>query len=149
MEKTLRLILWFSTRDRKTLLCYVQFINHLNCQLIFLNLNQGRKVNFLLKGLLHFPAIFTWTLCSFQIDNSYFSMVYITTFFSIFTSSRKSCLHPHKVKTNEECKDRSPLQWKSQKRFKNLVFCCSALTNTEKVNKPVITLFNMPCEIRR
>ncbi|KAG6419363.1 hypothetical protein SASPL_121583 [Salvia splendens] len=51
---------------------------------------------------------------------------------SKLSAERKSWLHPHKVKTNEECTDRSPLQWKCHKRFKNLVFCCSALTNTEK-----------------
>ncbi|XP_042016614.1 uncharacterized protein LOC121764659 isoform X2 [Salvia splendens] len=34
----------------KTLLCYVRFIKHLNCQMIRLNLNQRRIVNLLLKG---------------------------------------------------------------------------------------------------
>ncbi|KAL1555779.1 protein BREAST CANCER SUSCEPTIBILITY 1 [Salvia divinorum] len=48
------------------------------------------------------------------------------------SAERKSCIHQDKVKTNEECKDRSPSQWKSQKTFKNLVLCCSALINTEK-----------------
>ncbi|KAL1560489.1 protein BREAST CANCER SUSCEPTIBILITY 1 [Salvia divinorum] len=49
-------------------------------------------------------------------------------------SRKKSKLSAERksLKTNKECKDRSPSQWKSQKRFKNLVFCCSALTNTEK-----------------
>ncbi|KAG6407162.1 hypothetical protein SASPL_130146 [Salvia splendens] len=49
------------------------------------------------------------------------------------SAERKSCIHQDKVKTNEEGKDRSPVQWKSWKTFKNLVLCCSALTNTEKV----------------
>ncbi|KAG6404988.1 hypothetical protein SASPL_132567 [Salvia splendens] len=48
------------------------------------------------------------------------------------SAERKSCIHQDKVKTNEEGKDRSPVQWKSRKTFKNLVLCCSALTNTEK-----------------
>ncbi|KAK6150115.1 hypothetical protein DH2020_017640 [Rehmannia glutinosa] len=36
------------------------------------------------------------------------------------------------AKTNDERESGSTLQWKSQKKFKNLVLCCSALTNTEK-----------------
>ncbi|KAG6400580.1 hypothetical protein SASPL_137420 [Salvia splendens] len=40
----------------KTLLCYVRFIKHLNCQMIRLNLNQGRIVNLLLKGTLDIVA---------------------------------------------------------------------------------------------
>ncbi|KAH6825657.1 hypothetical protein C2S53_017629 [Perilla frutescens var. hirtella] len=48
------------------------------------------------------------------------------------SAERKSCIHQDQLKTNEECKSNSPSQWKSQKKFKNLVFCCSALTSTEK-----------------
>ncbi|KAI3455958.1 hypothetical protein Pfo_012621 [Paulownia fortunei] len=44
-------------------------------------------------------------------------------------AERKSCVQ---VKTTDECKSGSTLQWKSQKKFKNLVLCCSALNNTEK-----------------
>ncbi|XP_057763935.1 protein BREAST CANCER SUSCEPTIBILITY 1 homolog [Salvia miltiorrhiza] len=48
------------------------------------------------------------------------------------SAERKSCLRQDKVKTKEECKDSSPSHWKSQKKFRDLVFCCSALTNAEK-----------------
>ncbi|KAL0363608.1 UNVERIFIED_CONTAM: protein BREAST CANCER SUSCEPTIBILITY 1 [Sesamum calycinum] len=43
---------------------------------------------------------------------------------------RKSCVQL--VKTTGECESGAASQWKSQKRFKNLVLCCSALTNAEK-----------------
>lgn len=59
--------------------------------------------------------------------------LYHNFFFLVSSPSRKSCLHQDKVKTYGDCKDSSPSQWKSQKKFKNLVICCSALTNTEKV----------------
>ncbi|KAL7131114.1 hypothetical protein ABFS83_13G177100 [Erythranthe nasuta] len=38
----------------------------------------------------------------------------------------------HQMKATDERKSGSSLQWKSEKKFKNLVLCCSALTNTEK-----------------
>ncbi|KAL8033722.1 hypothetical protein ABFX02_13G177100 [Erythranthe guttata] len=38
----------------------------------------------------------------------------------------------HQIKATDERKSGSSLQWKSEKKIKNLVLCCSALTNTEK-----------------
>ncbi|KAL7089444.1 hypothetical protein ACP275_13G187300 [Erythranthe tilingii] len=38
----------------------------------------------------------------------------------------------HQTKATDERKSGSSLKWKSEKKFKNLVLCCSALTNTEK-----------------
>ncbi|KAL0398289.1 UNVERIFIED_CONTAM: protein BREAST CANCER SUSCEPTIBILITY 1 [Sesamum radiatum] len=43
---------------------------------------------------------------------------------------RKSCVQ--QVKPTGECESGAASQWKSQKKFKNLVLCCSALTNAEK-----------------
>ncbi|KAG8385241.1 hypothetical protein BUALT_Bualt03G0021600 [Buddleja alternifolia] len=46
------------------------------------------------------------------------------------SAESESCLQ--QVKTTAERKTSSNLLWKSQKKFKNLVLCCSALTNAEK-----------------
>lgn len=60
----------FSTCDRKTLLCYVQRIIHLSCQVMCLNLNPERKENLLLKGLLHIGQC-VWTLSIVRIGYSF------------------------------------------------------------------------------
>ncbi|GER24630.1 protein BREAST CANCER SUSCEPTIBILITY 1 homolog [Striga asiatica] len=44
--------------------------------------------------------------------------------------SRKSSIH--QAKASDECNSGSTMQWKTQKKLKSLVLCCSALTNTEK-----------------
>ncbi|CAA0832292.1 Protein BREAST CANCER SUSCEPTIBILITY 1 homolog [Striga hermonthica] len=44
--------------------------------------------------------------------------------------NRKSSIH--QAKASDECKSGSTMQWKTQKKLKSLVLCCSALTNTEK-----------------
>lgn len=42
---------------------------------------------------------------------------------------------PIEQKQATEYKSGSNLHWKSQKKLKNLVLCCSALTDAEKVKK--------------
>ncbi|KAL8468583.1 hypothetical protein ACS0TY_031684 [Phlomoides rotata] len=48
------------------------------------------------------------------------------------SAERKPCTLQNQLKTTEECKSHSDMQWKSPKKMKNLVLCCSALTNAEK-----------------
>lgn len=119
-------ILFLNSCDRKILLFYAQFILRLNCQMRSLNL--GRKENLLLKGLLHFLAMGIG--CIYAAVN----LLFFTSIIYIMACSRKSCTLQNQLKTTDECRSHSDMQWKTLKKLKNLVLCCSALTSTEKVN---------------